>query len=264
VSGLRGRRIVVTRASHQARDLEDRLRDGGAVALPYPCIEIVPPEDQTALDEALRDMQAGAFDWLILTSSNTVRALEQRLNALEIGALRRLRVAAVGSQTAQAAHQRLNLEASVIPEEFTSEALARTLQALNAARVFLPHSALAESDLTAHLTQIGAVVREVDAYRTVIGSGGVDLVARLAAHEVDAITFTSPSTVTYFLQRLAAEGGGTDLLEGLCMACIGPKTTAVARQNHLPNTLTAANHTLEGLVTALEDYFAKVTIQNGR
>lgn len=40
---LAGRRIVVTRAVHQAGELIDLLRDRGALSLGYPCLTLYPP-----------------------------------------------------------------------------------------------------------------------------------------------------------------------------------------------------------------------------
>ncbi len=60
---MQGKGIVVTRAVHQAGDLADLLREAGAEPLLYPCIAIQPPDEPSALDEALRDAASGAFDW---------------------------------------------------------------------------------------------------------------------------------------------------------------------------------------------------------
>jgi hypothetical protein len=100
-SALSGKRVVVTRAPHQAEELVSLLRDYGARPIFYPCIDIAPPEDTTALDAALRDV--AAFDWLILTSANTVRALATHLEALglPLSMLGHLRAVAVGPATAE-------------------------------------------------------------------------------------------------------------------------------------------------------------------
>ncbi len=78
-SALAGKRIVVTRAANQADELDDLLRSRGAEPLPYPCIAIAPPTDTGPLDAALRDLVAGEFTWLVLTSRNAVVVLAERL-----------------------------------------------------------------------------------------------------------------------------------------------------------------------------------------
>ena len=99
---LQGIRVVNTRAIHQAQALTDRLEAHGAEVLAYPAITIEPIRDNSALDESLRAAVDGAFDWLVLTSSNTVHVLLDRMAelGLEPEALGELKVAAIGSSTA--------------------------------------------------------------------------------------------------------------------------------------------------------------------
>ena len=260
MKALAGKRIVITRAAHQAGELEQLLQERDAIPLLYPCIDIQPPQDAAPLRNALQALVDGKFDWLILTSTNTIRALKQRFDVMGIQAPVNLRVAAVGSATAQSAEEQLGLKVSAVPEKYRAEDLARTLQLAKNTRVLLPQSEIAEPTLATALSNMGASVTTVVAYESVIGSGGVDLPRLLKRGEVDAITFTSGSTVTNLLQRLAIEGGNRDLLEQVCLACIGDRTAEVTRQNHLPVTVIAAQQTLEELVSALEHYYAALAI----
>lgn len=257
MSALAGRRVVITRALHQSPAFERLLRERGATALLYPCIDIAPPPDLTPLDDALLTAADGAFDWLLLTSANTVSALAQRMSALNLrpSALAGLRVAAVGPVTAKAASQMLGLYAHIAHDEYMAEALAGAIQPVVGARVLLPQSATAERALAEVLASLGANVTVVEAYRTVMGNGGVDLLALLRAGEVDAVTFTSASTVVNLLQRLENEGGEQSLLAGVCVACIGEKTASAAQELGLTVSIVSDVHTLEGLTAALERYF---------
>jgi uroporphyrinogen-III synthase len=92
---LAGRRILVTRARHQAGKLSEGLSLLGAEPVEVPVIEIQPPSDFAPLDRALR--QLDSYDWLILTSANTVRALADRAAALglSLAAATRLNISAV-------------------------------------------------------------------------------------------------------------------------------------------------------------------------
>lgn len=259
MSALRGKRIVITRAPHQAGELAAMLEARGAIPLFYPCIDIAPPADTTLLDTAVREAAIGAYDWLVLTSANTVIALASRLAALGMnGSTLQVRVAAVGPATAEAARERLGLQTDMMPETYVAEALAKVIQPIDGAQVLLPQSAIAETTLADELRASGAQVTTIDAYRTVEGSGGVDLPALLASSEVDVITFTSGSTVKNLLYRLEREGGNARLLNNVCIACIGTKTAAVASAHKLQVTVVPAEYTLEGLTTALEHYFSGV------
>src|SRR6185437_15001444 len=100
---LTGRRILVTRARHQAGKLSQSLRALGAEPVEVPVLEIRPPESFDPLDTALRRLDQ--YDWLIVTSANTVRVLVERAAALGISPRegRLPQIAAVGAATADAA-----------------------------------------------------------------------------------------------------------------------------------------------------------------
>ena len=74
---LFGKRILVTRSREQASVLSEKLERLGAEAWEYPTIKIQEPEDLTSLDQAVAN--AGAYDWIIFTSVNGVKAFFYRL-----------------------------------------------------------------------------------------------------------------------------------------------------------------------------------------
>jgi uroporphyrinogen-III synthase len=257
MSRLAGRTIVNTRAPHQAAELDQRLAERGALTVPYPCIALATPDDTTELDAALRGLAIGAFDGLVLTSANTVQVLAERVRALglhlEPG---KVRVAAVGPATAQAAGELLGLGAQTVPEEYVAEALADALHPSAGLKLLLPQSALAADTLLHALAAHGAQVTGLDAYTMRLGSGGVNLLPLLRDGKIDAVTLTSGSTAQNLLERLALEGGDLSALEGVVIACIGPKTADSARSLGLAVTVTPDDYTLDGLVQALDAYFA--------
>lgn len=251
---LVGRVVVNTRAVHQAAELSDLLRVGGAQVLSYPCIAIEPPADKAELVDALQAAARGEFDWLLLTSVNTVRILAQQLAVAHLS-LVGLRVAAVGPATAAAAREELGLEVTVVADDHTAEGLIAALPNMTGQRLFLPQSAIARPVLATALRQTGSEVTAVPAYQTVIGSGGDDIPYQLAQGTVDAIVFTSSSTVTNFLQRLDREGGRRSDLNPVCLAAIGPITAQTMFENNLPPAVMPADYTLPALVEALAIYF---------
>jgi uroporphyrinogen-III synthase len=255
---MKGKRIVVTRAQDQAVALCERLRQRGAEPVLYPCIARVLPQEIAPLDAALGTASIGAFDWLILTSTYTVQVLAQRLAALGLAPthLAKTAVAAIGAATAEAVQSLLGLKVQVVPESYVAESLAQALQSISQARILLPQADLARPILAQQLAAAGAHVTAVTAYHTLPGHGGVDVPKLLANHQVDAMTFTSSSTVRNFWRRLAIEGGNPCHLTHVCVACIGPHTLQTAREFGLCVDVMPARHTLAGLVTALEAHFA--------
>lgn len=259
MSGLAGKYVVITRATHQSAELAALLEAEGAIPLPYPCIAIQPPEDLSALDAALHHLAAGKFDWLIVTSPNTVSIMDDRLKALNLSLnhLSNLRIAAVGTATADAVQRDLGVSVACLPETFTAAALAKSLNLAPGASVLLPQSALADSTLTDAFRQMQVKLTAVTAYYNRPGSGGIRLLDYLHTQKIDSITFTSSSTVNNFINRLQAEGGTSEQLHTVCIACIGPKTAATAQEQGLNVSVMPNTHTTPALVAALQEYFSQ-------
>jgi len=250
------RRIVVTRALHQAAELEDLLRRHGAEPVSYPCIALAAPADPSALDAALEEIPDGAYQWLVLTSANTALVLRERLAHLGAALPAGLRVATVGPATAEAARSLLGVSVSLVAPEHVAESLAAALEPHAGMRILLPQAEGARPVLAAMLRDGGASVETVVAYSTVRGSGGGDVPALLAERRIDAVTLTSGSTASGFMRRLAEEGGRAADLEGVCIACIGRVTADVARRLGLPIQVVPAESTLEALVDGLVEFYS--------
>jgi uroporphyrinogen-III synthase len=248
---LSGKRVVNTRDAHQAAELDRLLEERGAVPLPYPCIAIGPPLDRRPLVDALTALAAGRFDWLVLTSANTVAALERHAAGGSVPIGPGIAVAAIGPATAAAA-RRLGLEVAVVPNDHHGLALAATLPVRAGARVLLPASEIARPELATALAARGAEVTTVSAYRTVVGEGGVDLPRLLADGEVDAVTFASSSAVDGLVARLSREGGAPSTLREVPLVCIGERTRQTALERGFDTAVAAERSTLGGLIAALE------------
>ena len=123
---LAGRRILVTRAAHQIGKLSDKLREVGMIPVEVPVLEIQPPESFDDLDAALRGISS--YDWLILTSANTVRSLADRANqlGLTLGQPESLNVAAIGEGTAKVATE-VGLKVTIVPVLYVAESLVSEL-----------------------------------------------------------------------------------------------------------------------------------------
>ncbi|NJP04629.1 MAG: hydroxymethylbilane synthase [Chloroflexaceae bacterium] len=249
---LHGWRVVVTRSEEQADGLSQLLREHGAEPVAYPTIAFAPPDDTGPLDTALQQLAQGGYDWLVLTSANGVRFVQERLTALGLSLNNEMKLAAVGPTTAAACAELLNRTATTVPDKFVAEALAEALGNLAGQRVLIASADLARPVLEQMLQAAGAEVDRVIAYHTVPASGGVDLPGMLKDGRINAITFTSGSSVTYFIERV-----GNDLLDQVrqtVIACIGPITAKTAEEANLTPTVVATTSTAEGLVQALVDW----------
>ena len=176
---LTGKRILVTRARHQAGKLADALEALGAEVLRLPTIEIIPPETYAHLDALLEVI--GGFDWLIVTSANGAAALAERMQFLGIhaGRLQHLQVAAIGPATAVAVG-RIGLKVSAMPDEYVAEAVVAMLkEKVVGRRVLLARAAVARDVIPEQLRQCGADIHVVEAYRTVIPNDSDRAAARV-------------------------------------------------------------------------------------
>lgn len=246
---LYGKRIVITRAASQAGELAEKIRAHGGEPVFFATIAFAPLGDFSELDAFLAQLEV--FDWVVFTSANGVRAVMERLNALGLSdaAFQNTRVAAVGTGTAEALAEH-NLRADFAPTEFGGVHVARELPAEKRGRILLLRGDLAGEDLVQGLRERGSTVEAIDVYHTVMGSP-----ARLAWETVDAVTFTSASTVNFCWELL--DDTSRAALATRTIFCIGPVTAAAARALQLPVTATAAEHTLDGLVQSLLDHYER-------
>ncbi len=257
---LFGRRIVVTRPREQSADLVDMLEGLGALVIEAPTIRIVPPDDFGPLDEACA--QAATFQWIVFTSANGVDYFMQRLQAGsgDVRDLKGVRLCAIGPGTSDRL-ARVGVKVDLMPSEYRAEAVLEALRAtgdLGGQRILLPRANIARELLAEELRRSGAEVVEVTAYRTVSvdneRQGEPDIYRMLLDKRVDAITFTSASTVRSFVRMVGAEQAA-DLLRSTAVACIGPVTAEAAAQCQITTSVMPAEYTMTGLVDALVRYF---------
>jgi uroporphyrinogen III methyltransferase/synthase len=180
-----------------------------------------------------------------LTSPNGVRLLWDRMTAagLDARALARARVAAIGPGTARALRER-GIVADVVPEQFVAESLVAALAEVPVSRALVARAARARDVLPDALRERGADVDVVALYETVAEDLGEAERARLG--EADYITFTSSSTVEFFLT--ACRG---DVPERARLVSIGPVTSATLRDHGLEPHVEADPHDIDGVIEAL-------------
>jgi uroporphyrinogen-III synthase len=248
---LAGRRILVTRARHQAGALASRLRRLGATVLAIPSIEIRPPRSYQPLDRALRRIDG--YDWLILTSVNGVTALFSRLRKLGRSRrqLQHLRVAAIGPAT-KAEAERRGLRVHVMPAEYVAESVVRSLRRrVKGKRVLLVRARVARDVLPKALRRAGAKIEVVEAYQTVAPPRSRRLLRNvLRARRPHWVTFTSSSTARNFA-LLVDPNGMRAALRGIRVASIGPVTSRTLRELGVRVSVQARTFTIQGLVNAL-------------
>jgi uroporphyrinogen III methyltransferase / synthase len=258
---LFGRRIVVTRPREDAPELVDLLTVLGAAAIEAPMTRMLPPDDYSALDEAIASLDT--FDWILFTSSNAVDQFMLRLlqGPGDLRALARTRLCTIGPATRDRL-SRYHLKVDVMPGDGHPEGVVRAFASrgpLEGVRILFPRPDVGREVLAAELRKAGAVVTDVTAYRLVVSEperiGEPDIYRMLLEGEVDVVTFTSASTVRNFVTTIGHDQA-QDLLRQTLVACIGPVTAEAAALLGIETQIMPAEYTVPALAEAIVRHYA--------
>ena len=236
--------VVVTRAEASDGPLSAQLKSLGLRVLLWPAIEVT-RADTSQLDEALQHI--GDFDWIVFASRHASTPVLAALPVQPKG----LKVAAVGKATAQVLRQR-GWQVDIVPDDANAGALVSALApvAKEGMRVLYPASSRALPMIAKGLAQLGAVVTQVEAYRTE-ASAALDVAAcraKIDRNEIGAVTFASPSAVIE-LERALGREHFEKLFSNAGAVAIGPTTARVLTELGRTPVL-AESATLRGLANA--------------
>jgi uroporphyrinogen III methyltransferase/synthase len=249
---LFGKRVLVTRDKRQSGSMVRALRDAGAEAVVVPMIRLAPPEDWAEVDAALDAI--ASYDAVLITSANAIRFLAGRAEDRGVSLTPPgLQVLCVGPQTAKATRD-AGVPVNAIPESrYDADGLldevAKRLPP-KGRRFLFPRAEGARDVLPEGLAAAGATVDSVTLYRTLPPEiDAAAMRALLLAPGLDALTFTSPSTVRNFVALL---DGQSRAAAGRCIvAAIGPVTAEALRREGLAPDVTAERASVTELVAAL-------------
>ncbi len=247
---LFGKRVIVTRARSQASRLVAQLEDLGAEVLEFPTIEIVPVEDPRPLDEALKNIDK--YDWLMFTSSNAVRGLAARMDALGIDSrsLAHLKFGVNGPSTARALGE-IGIKPDAIPNEYLASAMIDLLneREITPRNVLFPRSSIGRETLANGLRDMGANVDEIVAYSTQSPANTGEHIRAAYEQGVDYTTFTSSSTARNMVELL---GGSPDLINTSRTVMIGPITADTVKELDINIDLMSPEQSIAGIIEAIK------------
>ncbi len=237
---LQAKPVVVTRAEPDNGPLSSLLRELGLQVLLWPAVSVAVAETD-ALGEALRSIHE--FDWIVFASRYAVAAVMERIAVPPAN----LRVAAVGQATGQVLRQR-GWPVDLLPEDANAAALVSVFatRPMQGTKVLFPASSRALPTIAAGLTQLGATVLQVEAYRTEPASLDVnECRSWIERAGVGAVTFASPSAVIELEHSLGKEHFDR-LLAVAKVVAIGPTTARELVERGCTPVL-AESATLRGL-----------------
>lgn len=251
---LFGKRVLVTRSRTQASSLSEMLSREGGQPIELPTIETRPLKSTEKLDAALAKLST--YDWVLFTSANTVTAVFERLVALgmDARAFGTAKVGAIGQATASALSGWGILSLDFLPDRPVSESVVEGLEdrGLKGSKVLVPGARVRRDTLRRGLERLGALVDDIAVYETTVPEKAEARAREVLAPGVDAVTFTSTSTVSNLADLL---NGDLSLLGDATIACIGPITAEAARETGLRVEVVPEQSTVAGLVESLKMHF---------
>jgi uroporphyrinogen III methyltransferase/synthase len=264
---LKGKTVLITRPRTQSGEMTRYIEQLGATVIHCPTIEIAEPVSWAALDAAIEEL--ATYDWLVFTSANGAEFFFRRLaeKRRDVAASINTVICAIGPATAKAI-EKAGIRVDVIAEDSKAEGALATIiehtggeKKIRGLRFLIPRARIAREVLPVELSNLGAYVNAVEAYQTVKPDVQIDTIIRLFTEgAVDAITFTSSSTVSNFAALVGADDLST-LLQDTLVACIGPVTAATAIGHGITNVVQPdvynATAMVEALVKAIESARAR-------
>lgn len=234
--------VAITRPADRSKAACKIVEELGGQYVLAPTLDLKPVNS-----ESLKNLIANKdlLDWIVFTSPTTITSL----NLFYPDFLKNLdcKVAVIGNKTGKIAGEQ-GVKVDLIPEDFTAEGLLEEFEKRNITNqtIGIPRTASARPVLPEGLEKLNNKVIVAEAYKSLFPMDEDkinDLIAKIENNEIDAITFTSPLTVTNFFKISKNKEKLADLLSNnLLTVCIGPITSKILDQYNInyiyPDTYT--------------------------
>lgn len=234
--------VAITRPADRSKAACKIVEELGGQYVLAPTLDLKPVNS-----ESLKNLIANKdlLDWIVFTSPTTITSL----NLFYPDFLKNLdcKVAVIGNKTGKIAGEQ-GVKVDLIPEDFTAEGLLEEFEKRNITNqtIGIPRTASARHVLPEGLEKLNNKVIVAEAYKSLFPMDEDkinDLIAKIENNEIDAITFTSPLTVTNFFKISKNKEKLADLLSNnLLTVCIGPITGKILDQYNInyiyPDTYT--------------------------
>ncbi|MEK7791312.1 MAG: uroporphyrinogen-III synthase [Deltaproteobacteria bacterium] len=206
---LKGRTILVTQAREQAKRFTNLLKQKGARVLACPTVDTIPCATPKTL-QCLKQLET--YEWLVFVSPNAVIFFFQLLSkhGISKAQLRRLRIVALGKTTREVLKQN-KLRVHLVPPGHPDSGAETHLVALfkgkiDGKKILVLKSLDAKPPLLDILRSKGALVDALPLYKSILPAENSKILLKYLSEErIDAVTFTSPSTVHNFIKMLNAD-----------------------------------------------------------
>lgn len=259
---LGGRQFLLTRPRQNMSSLAKRLRNAGAQVIEMPAIHTVSITPNEPLRTALVKFgKCETGKWLIFTSPIGVNVFfdllkEMRTDIRSIfNGQGSVRIGAIGAATADALCG-YGLIPDLIPEIYSAGELGRKIADMSETGeyVLIVRAEQGSQELIPPLKEKALFVDDIPLYRTEYEVNPVlkeETARMLRSGEIDAVTFTSASTVRGFVRAM----GDIDY-DRICAVCIGEQTARAAAEYGMQIEI-AEQATMDALVRKITELFGR-------
>lgn len=233
--GLAGLTVVVTRPVEGASRLAALFHEAGARTVVVPLVELVDVASEAEIGDAIGRL--GEHDWVVATSAHAARRVAGS------AASRPVRIAAVGATTGSELPR-----VDLVPVRQSAEGLLEVFPACEppgAAVALVAQSMDGAPTLVEGLAALGWRSERLDTHRT--RPVAPSAAQQLAVLRADVVAFTSGTQARAWFEVF---GTSTPAV----VASIGPQTTQAAENAGMKVQVTASDHSLAGLVRAVERF----------
>ncbi|MGV0836634.1 uroporphyrinogen-III synthase [Mycolicibacterium thermoresistibile] len=257
---LYGWTVLVPRTREQAGEMSEKLVSHGALPMEVPTISVEPPRSPAQMERAVKGLVDGRYQWVVFTSTNSVRAVWEKFNefGLDARAFSGVKIACVGQATADRVRA-FGINPELVPSgEQSSLGLLEDFPPYDDVfdpvnRVLLPRADIATETLAEGLRERGWEIEDVTAYRTVRAAPPPAATREMIkTGGFDAVCFTSSSTVRNLVGIAGKPHART------IVACIGPKTAETAAEFGLRVDVRPEVAAVGPLVDALAEHAARL------
>ncbi|MDQ0244637.1 uroporphyrinogen-III synthase [Bacillus fengqiuensis] len=250
------KKILVTRGTKQSSPFSQLIEAQGGIPIESPLLSFKLIDDKEHM-EALHDLRS--FQWLIFTSQNGISFFLELLEKCHINReiLNKLNIAVVGKKT-ELELKKHGLEAKVVPKEYVAENLLDSLLPClhPGEKILIVRGNLARTVIKEGLMDKGYEAEELTVYETVPNHRAKQSLRELLMNgQLDAITFTSSSTVTFFME-MVKDLPWQSLLKDCLIVCIGPITAETADSFGIKEYLVPPEYTINGMIDVLIHHFS--------
>ncbi|MCA1009834.1 uroporphyrinogen-III synthase [Halobacillus halophilus] len=249
---LAGKTILVTRGASQARPFVDRINQEGGEALQTPLLHFQ-LNDSKENQEILKKLHN--YEWVFITSSNGVKFFFELINRIGIRVPDSLRFAIIGEKTARTL-KTYGYEADFMPSSFQADTMAEEFFRDKRApgMILYVRGNRSRDVLPEKFTEQQVFFQTITVYDTLLLKEHQEQIRQsICNHEIDALTFTSPSTVQAYI---AIMKDMPDTGRDLPCFCIGPTTADQAELVGFQQVFLPPHYTMEDMVEKMVQFFS--------